>query len=76
MKLKIVINKSNSKKIFKPETSVLRLSNYKSRNLLQWHPKWSINKSLDKIIEWNEKVKENKYVNVCIQQIRDYMKDR
>jgi len=76
LKLKIVISKKNSKKIFKPETSVLRLSNYKSRNLLKWHPKWSINKSLDKIIEWNEKVKKNRYASVCIDQIKDYINDK
>ena len=76
LKLKIIINKKNSKKIFKPETSILRLSNYKSKNLLKWHPKWSINKSLDKIIEWNEKTKKQKYTNVCIQQIKDYIKGK
>ena len=76
LKLKIVINKKNSKKIFKPETSILRLSNYKSKNLLKWHPKWSINKSLNKIIEWNINVKPNKYANVCIKQIQDYIKDK
>ena len=75
LKLNIVINKKNSKKIFKPETSILRLSNYKSRNLLKWHPKWSINKSLDKIIKWNMKVKNNKHAAVCFQQIKDYIKD-
>ncbi len=76
LKLKIVISKKDSKKIFKPETSILRLSNYKSKNLLKWHPKWSINKSLDKIIEWNEKARKHKYTNVCIQQIKDYIKDK
>ena len=75
LKLNIVINKKNSKKIFKPETSILRLSNYKSRNLLKWHPKWSINKSLDKIIEWNMRVKRKKHAKVCIQQIEDYIND-
>lgn len=76
LKLKIVINKKSSKKIFKPETSILRLSNYKSKNLLKWHPKWSINKSLDKIIEWNNNVKKNKFAEVCIKQIQDYIKDK
>ena len=75
LKLKIVINKKNSKKIFKPETSILRLSNYKSKNLLKWHPKWSINKSLDKIIEWNIKVKRQKHAKVCVQQIKEYISD-
>ena len=76
LKLKIIVNKKNSKKVFKPETSILRLSNYKSKNLLRWHPKWSINKSLDKIVEWNENTKKNKYANVCIQQIKEYIKDK
>ena len=76
LKLKIIISKKNSKKVFKPETSILRLSNYKSKNLLRWHPKWSINKSLDKIIEWNENVRKLKYANVCIQQIKDYISDK
>ena len=76
LKLKIIISKKNSKKVFKPETSILRLSNYKSKNLLRWHPKWSINKSLDKIIEWNENAKKHKYANACIQQIKEYIKDK
>lgn len=76
LNLNIIINKKKSKKTFKPETSILRLSNYKSRNLLKWHPKWSINKSLDKIIEWNTKVKkEKKYTETCFQQIKDYIND-
>ena len=75
LKLDIVINKKNSKKIFKPETSILRLSNYKSRKFLKWYPKWSINKSLDKIIEWNIKIKKNKHSDVCFQQIKEFLKD-
>ena len=53
LKLDIIINKNQSKKIFKPETSILRLSNYKSKKFLNWKPKWPIDKSLNKIIEWN-----------------------
>ena len=75
LKLDILINKKNSKQIFKSETSILRLSNYKSRKFLKWHPKWSINKSLDKIIEWNIKIKKNRHSDVCFQQIKEYMKD-
>ena len=74
LKLNIIINKKSSK-TFKTETSILRLSNYKSKKFLKWHPKWSINKSLDKILEWNEKVKKNKHATVCFQQIKDYIKD-
>ena len=75
LNLDIRINKSKSKKIFKPETSVLRLSNYKSRKFLHWHPKWPINKSLDKIIEWNKSVKTIKISDICYQQIKEYLND-
>ena len=75
LQLNIVIKKRDTKKLFKPETSILRLSNYKSRILLKWYPKWSIDKSLDKIIEWNMKVKKNKHSEVCFQQVKDYMND-
>ena len=36
----------------------------------------SINKSLNKIIEWNEKVKKNNYAKVCFHQIKDYINDQ
>ena len=65
--------KKTSKKTFKPETSILRLSNYKSKKHLNWHPKWSINKSLDKIISWNEDIKKKTVLNVCFKQIQEYI---
>ena len=74
--LKLAIKtKKNSKKTFKPETSILRLSNFKSRKFLKWHPKWSINKSLDKIIAWNKVVRYQKASNVCFKQIQEYIND-
>lgn len=75
LKLKILIDKTKSKKVFKPETSILRLSNYKSRKYLDWHPKWSIDKSLKKILEWNSRIKNNKTLDVCYQQIKEYLND-
>ena len=67
--------KKTSKKIFKPETSILRLSNYKSKKYLKWHPKWSINKSLDKIIIWNKEIKKKSPLNICFKQIQEYLND-
>ena len=63
------------KVIFKPETSILRLSNYKSKKYLKWHPKWSINKSLDKIIIWNKEIKKKPPLNICFKQIQEYLND-
>ena len=72
LKLKIVLDKKKSN-LFKPETSILRLSNYKSRKFLSWHPKWSINKSLDKILQWNENIKYKNTSDVCVDQIKEYL---
>ena len=75
LNLDIRVDKSKSKKIFKPETSILRLSNYKSRKFLNWHPEWPINKSLDKIIDWNKKILLIKPSDVCYEQIKEYLND-
>lgn len=75
LKVKIFIEKKNNK-IFKPETSILRLSNQKSKKHLSWRPKWSINKSLDKIIEWNKMIKNKNCLIICLDQIKEYLKVR
>ena len=72
LRLKIGVAKNNLKD-FKPETSYLRLSNYKSKKLLKWYPKWSLNKSLSKIIEWNNHAKLRGYKRVCEEQIQNYL---
>ena len=72
LKLEIKIAKNNSKN-FKPETSYLRLSNYKARKVLKWHPRWSLNKSLNKILEWNNNAKSKGYKKVCEDQIKNYL---
>ena len=71
IKLKIVKVKS---KIFKPETNLLRLSNVKSKKYLHWFPKWSLDKTLIKILEWNSLIKKKKVRIVCEEQIREYFK--
>jgi len=73
LNLKIKIAKSNVRE-FKPETSFLRLSNYKSRKVLKWHPRWSLNQSLKKILEWNQGIKNKNYRKVCEEQIKNYLK--
>ena len=70
--LKIKIAKKNTRE-FKPETSFLRLSNYKSRKILKWHPQWGLNKSLNTIIKWNKNVKNKDYRKVCEDQIQDFL---
>ena len=74
LKLNVKVKKEKEN-IFKPETSILRLSNHKSKKFLNWKPKWSINKSLDKIIEWNENIKTLDPYKVSLEQIKSYIKD-
>ena len=72
LKLKILLERKKIN-LFKPETSILRLSNFKSKKFLNWHPKWSINKSLDKILDWHENVRKRNTTQVCYDQIREYL---
>ena len=75
LNLKIGIAKSD-RRDFKTETSYLRLSNYKSKKILKWNPKWSLEKSLRKIIEWNKKVKILGYKKTCEEQINIFLANK
>ena len=72
LRLKIKVMKTNSR-TFKPETSFLRLSNFKSKKLLKWHPKWSLEKSMNKILDWNRDIKFKNPREVCTNQIKDFL---
>ena len=69
-----VVTKKKEKNSFKPETSILRLSNFKARKFLKWKPKWSLDQSLDKIIEWNKLIKKENILEVCKKQIISFEK--
>ena len=72
LKLKIV-NKNKKSKKYKPETKILRLNNLKAKKYLNWRPKWGLNKSLNKILEWNNNIKIEKPLDVCLKQIREFL---
>ena len=72
LKLKIVIEDIKKNK-FKPETSILRLSNYKSKKFINWHPKWTLDKALNKILERNKQIKNKDYLEICEIQINDFL---
>ena len=74
LNLKIKILKSKTK-VFKKETNLLRLNNSKSKKYLNWHPKWKLNKSINKIIEWNREKTNNKPIYVCEKQITQFLRD-
>ena len=55
------------------ETKILKLNNNKSKKYLNWSPKWNLEKSLEKILEW-ESYKKNKVdlSKICEMQIKSY----
>tara|TARA_Y100001970_G_C14251523_1_gene872251 strand:- start:5204 stop:6280 length:1077 start_codon:yes stop_codon:yes gene_type:complete len=73
LKLKIKVVKTKDK-IFTPETSFLRLGNFKSKKFLKWHPKWSLEKSLIKILDWYYLVKKKNPRDVCRDQIKEFIR--
>lgn len=69
MKIKVF----KSKKNLKSETDFLRLSNYKAKKYLGWAPKWNLDKSLNKIIEWNKEVITINPLITCRKQIKEFL---
>ena len=73
-KLSIKLQVQKNKKKIK-ETYSLRLNNAKSKKYLRWVPKWSIDKCIIKIIEWNTLTKKKNILDVCEKQLIDYLND-
>lgn len=57
------------------EAHYLKLDCSKAKALLSWHPRWNLEKAIDKVIEWTLAYKENNNVKkVCLKQIDEYSK--
>ncbi|HEX3028112.1 MAG TPA: CDP-glucose 4,6-dehydratase, partial [Clostridia bacterium] len=55
------------------EANMLKLDCSKAKSRLCWTPKWDIEKSLDKVIEWNRSLQESQDMyEVCLKQIDEY----
>ena len=66
---KITIKRNNT-----VETKVLRLNSFKAIKKLKWKPKWNIDKTIEKIISWNNLDKKSKNTKkICEDQIMDYL---
>lgn len=56
------------------EANTLILDNNKSKKFLKWKPKWNIEESITKIIEWHKKNLNDENINeMCLSQINDYI---
>ena len=74
LKLKIKLIRANNR-TFKLETSFLRLSNFKSKKFLKWYPKWTLEETMNRILDWNRDIKFKSPKIVCANQIRDFLKN-
>jgi len=72
-KLKFEIIKSKSR-FYNIETNFLRLNSVKAKQYLSWLPKWSLDITLLKILQWYNLIKLEKVKTVCEKQIKEYYK--
>ncbi|MBG6131706.1 CDP-glucose 4,6-dehydratase [Aquimarina sp. EL_43] len=55
------------------EANYLKLDCSKAKNELNWFPKWDIDKTLEKTVEWNKSfMEEGDARKVCFQQIEEF----
>ena len=74
-KTKIKITKAKFiEKFNNSETNFLRLNNQKCKKIIRWYPKWNLDLTLDKILEWNNLIKTNSPKKICNNQIKEYFK--
>ena len=72
LNLKVNYLKIKNKNI-KKETRLLRLGNNKAKKFLNWYPKWNLDESIKKILEWNRLIKFYKPIDVSRNQIKDFL---
>jgi len=56
----------------KHETVKLALNIKKAKSILGWEPKWGIDKTIKKTVEWYKRSKNEDVYNLCIEQIEEY----
>jgi CDP-glucose 4,6-dehydratase len=65
-----------SKKKTLHEDSTLRLDSTKARQILGWHPKWSLEKAVDRTMNWYKAYMDGQDMKkICDQQIEEYLSD-
>ncbi|MBU1344807.1 MAG: CDP-glucose 4,6-dehydratase [Proteobacteria bacterium] len=55
------------------EANYLKLDCSKAKTKLNWSPRWSLDKAIDRIIEWTQAYQDNANVrDICLNQIKEY----
>jgi CDP-glucose 4,6-dehydratase len=56
------------------EAKLLGLDINKAKNQLNWHPRWNIDKTIEKTAEWYKSYKQTDVYSLCVNQINEYCK--
>lgn len=55
------------------EANFLKLDNTKAKNVLKWHPHWSIKTAVDKVVEWEKSLESSSSAGeITDKQIKEY----
>ena len=56
------------------EASMLRLDSAKAKQVLGWHPRWSLEKAVDRTLAWYKAYRDGRNMGkICNQQIEEYL---
>jgi len=58
------------------EANLLSLDISKARNFLNWHPKWNIQKCIEKTMEWYKNYNNEDVYELCLNQIKTILKSK
>jgi CDP-glucose 4,6-dehydratase len=69
-------SQNNTKKKGLHEASTLRLDSIKAQQVLGWHPRWSLEKAIDRTMTWYKAYMDGQDMRkICDQQIEEYLSD-
>lgn len=59
------------------EASTLRLDSTKARQVLGWHPRWNLEKAVDRTMDWYKAYMDGQEIRkLCDRQIEEYLSDK
>ena len=71
---KVKLIKAKNKKKVK-ETHVLKLNSKLVESYLNWRPKYDLEETVNRILNWNSQVRKNNFFDVSITEVKNYLKN-
>ncbi|MEA2036104.1 MAG: CDP-glucose 4,6-dehydratase [Nanoarchaeota archaeon] len=64
----------SNKEYIKKEAKNLFLDNTKTKNILNWHPKWSVYDAIKKTVYWYKRSEKEDVYKLCLEQTNEFSK--